>query len=208
MIAASIYTRTVIVVVLPSGLRFKNISFETRCATCSPQLLRSSFDRPTPCLVNSSLILPNSRLWKDAVVSWEAVCRAFMDGWRVCVQLAKDWCHVSWRMCTPSEMCVRRQTGTADNTKKYTKEMNQKCLLLDVFGPSGKDFLPRLLSSLPFKHTFFSSLFCLYLTSPVPLISCTFPSFLSLSPSLPIYPPWWKAVIPFPLSLQSFTSLS
>lgn len=122
MIAASVYTGTVIVVILPSGLRFKNISFETRCATCTPQLLWSSFDRPTPCLVNSSLILPNSRLWKDAVVSWEAICCAFMDGWRVCVQLAKDWCYVSWRVCTQSEMCVRRQTGTADNTKNTWKK--------------------------------------------------------------------------------------
>lgn len=126
------------------------------------------------------------------------------------VQLAKDWCHVSWRAHAPTEMCARRQTGTADITENNTKEMNQKCLLLDVSVPSGNDFLPRLLSSLSFKHTFFSSLFSLYLTSPVPLVSCTLPSSLSLSLHLPlpISPPQCKVVIPFPLSLLSFTSLS
>lgn len=61
------------------------------------------------------------------------------------------------------------------------REMNQLRLLFDVFVPSGKDFLPPLLSLLAFKHTFFFDLFCLCLTSPVPLVSGTSPS--PLSPS-------------------------
>lgn len=89
------------------------------------------------------------------------------------------------------------------------REMNQPCLLFDVFIPSGKDFLPRLLSLLPFKtHFSFFGLFCLCLTSPVPLISCPFLSPLSLSVQLPVHSLWCKVVIPFPLSLQSFISLS
>lgn len=82
------YLGAVIGILLPSGLRFKNISFETRCATCSPQLLQSSFDRPAPCLVNSTLIQPISGIWKDAIMSWEAVV---VPSWMllcVCVQLA------------------------------------------------------------------------------------------------------------------------
>lgn len=109
--------------------------------------------------------------------------------------------HASERVFGTWDVCEGTDEHGWHYKKKSWKEMNKLCLRLNVFGPSGKDFLPCSLSSLPFKHTF--SLFCLYLTSPVPLICCT-----SLSLSLPVYPPWCKVVILFHLSLLSFTFLS
>ena len=69
----TVYPGTVLGIVPPSGLRFKNTSFEPRCATCSPQLLWDAPDRPTPGLVNTTLIQPISGIWKDDVLSWEAI---------------------------------------------------------------------------------------------------------------------------------------
>lgn len=86
--------------------------------------------------------------------------------------------------------------------------MNRWCLLLDIFVPSGKDFslsptvIPhhQILSIRVFSASAWHHLF---LSSPAPL-SC-----LSSCLLLPIYPPWWKVVIPsFSLAVYFLLYLS
>lgn len=148
---------SVIGILLPSGLRFKNISLGTRCATCSPQLPPSSFDRQTPCLFNSTLIQPISGIWKDAVMSWEA---AVVPSWMaVCMHAAGPGIDAVWAFWARARMlsqCSRNTNGHSWCYKENTWEKWINCVyFLTLSSPLARTFSLAYLSLPPFKHTFF-----------------------------------------------------
>lgn len=142
---------TIIGVLLPSGLRFKNISFETRCATCSPLLPWSSFDKPTNPVSLTAL-------WISQFLPYE---KLLLCHGRLLLCLFGCWCACSWLRAGAwswsDDVWKNTKAQVTSHTQEIQGEMNQPCLLFDVFAPSGKDFLPHLLSFLPFKHFLFPS---------------------------------------------------
>lgn len=83
------------------------------------------------------------------------------------------------------------QTGTADVTKKTHERNESTVFTFGRFRPLWQGRSPSLTCPyLPSNTLSFFSLFCLCLTSPVPLVSCTSVSPLCLFLQLPIYPPW------------------